>query len=114
MNADAPVGAVTEDEQNALDESLADSGCHGFMGDHEPLYAVASQIKAAARAEERERIAAELHAYAEHYPEDVFLGPQPEDDQYAVMHGASGMARHIYTNVAPSIARADAPREGER
>lgn len=37
---------LTEVERNALDESLLDSGCHGFQGDHPDLYAAVEKILA--------------------------------------------------------------------
>lgn len=37
---------LTEAEREAMDSSLADSGCHGFLGDHPDLYAVAERIVA--------------------------------------------------------------------
>lgn len=37
-------GLLTEAERNALDDSLMDSGCHGFQGDHPDLYATAERI----------------------------------------------------------------------
>lgn len=44
MGDQAERGPLTQDERNALDHSLADSGCHGFLGDHPELYAVVEQI----------------------------------------------------------------------
>lgn len=37
-------GLLTEAERNALDDSLMDSGCHGFQGDHPDLYAAVERI----------------------------------------------------------------------
>lgn len=56
---DAEHPTLTVAEQNALDESLEDSGCHGFMGDHEPLYAVVERILA-----DRLRVSAERETRA--------------------------------------------------
>lgn len=51
MMADpAENGLLTEAERNALDDSLADSGCHGFQGDHPDLYAAVERIVAARQA----------------------------------------------------------------
>jgi hypothetical protein len=41
MTADAP---LTDDERAAIDEALADTGCHGFANDHPELYAAVESI----------------------------------------------------------------------
>lgn len=35
---------LTDKQRNSLDDALVDSGCHGFQGDHPPLYEAAEQI----------------------------------------------------------------------
>lgn len=48
---------LSAEDRGALDRSLEETGCHGFLGDHPELYAEVERIVAAAVAEDRERIA---------------------------------------------------------
>jgi hypothetical protein len=51
-------------QRNALDDSLFDSGCHGFQGDHPDLYAAVESIVRAHVAEQVAAVVAGMRAEA--------------------------------------------------
>lgn len=70
-----PKVTLTEAARNALDESLLESGCHGFLGDHAELYEAVESIVAA-------RVAEALRDAAK----DVDLWPDWADPSDAARH----------------------------
>lgn len=58
--------ALSRQEHNDLDAALADSGCHGFQGDHPDLYAAAEAIVA-------RHVAAALNAAADEIDAEMAL-----------------------------------------
>lgn len=81
---------LTEAERNAVDQGLADTGCHGFLGDHPDLYTAVERILT-------DRLAA-VEALADEWDESTATGhPDCRHDEDCVGCAADDLRAALTT-----------------